>query len=513
MLPPSKKWGNVVVKFGKERILRSPLISRIDNWVVPSLLVLLLTGLIGCQSDSKSEGLPAEWNPFNGLTERSWEPGKAFIDPSELAVTPKGNGLLVPILEKLNTGIDEPDMDVANATDIKPEDMIATPMDYQIGKNDLVQVSIQDLQAIGAETVKQARVSESGNISLPLIGQVQAVGYTEAQLEQIIAAKYTDAGFLKNATVSVTVLEARARTFSILGSVQAAGQYSIQKSDFRILDALVSARDLTVDTDIRGTRGIEYIYILRSVPAESETPTTAPAPGAGAPPADMLAPRPTAPAPLAPSELAPPAPSPATATSGAETEGKYVLIDGKPVLVQGNPAAPEMAPSTKPFEFNELKAPTDKRLIRIPIGALKQGDLRYNIVVRPDDLIIVRPPIQGEYYMGGHVARTGVYSLSARKIALSQAIWSAGGLDQLAIPGRTLIRRRVDNNKVVLARVDLEKIFAGEEPDIYLKPDDVVEVGTNAAAPFIAAIRGGFRMTYGFGFLYDRNYATSNQNQ
>ena len=48
---------------------------------------------------------------------------------------------------------------------------------------------------------------------------------------------------------------------------------------------------------------------------------------------------------------------------------------------------------------------------------------------------MVRPPIQGEYYMGGHIARTGVYSLTARKITLIQALWSAGGLDQLANSG------------------------------------------------------------------------------
>ncbi len=112
--------------------------------------------------------------------------------------------------------------------------------------------------------------------------------------------------------------------------------------------------------------------------------------------------------------------------------------------------------------------------------------------------------------MGGHIARTGVYSLTARKIDLIQALWAAGGLDQLAIPGRTLIRRRVDNNKQIVVRLDLEKIAAGEEPNVYLKPDDVVEVGTNFLAPFIAAARGGFRITYGFGFLYDRNYYTGN---
>jgi polysaccharide biosynthesis/export protein len=31
-------------------------------------------------------------------------------------------------------------------------------------------------------------------------------------------------------------------------------------------------------------------------------------------------------------------------------------------------------------------------------------------------------------------------------------------------------------------------------------------VGTNAMASFLAAARGAFRVTYGFGFLYDRNF-------
>ena len=114
--------------------------------------------------------------------------------------------------------------------------------------------------------------------------------------------------------------------------------------------------------------------------------------------------------------------------------------------------------------------------------------------------------------MGGHVARVGVYSLTARKLTIKQAIISAGMLDQLAIPGRTQVIRRLPNEREVFARVDLEKIFAGLEPDIYLKPDDQVLVGTNALAPFIAALRGAFRITYGFGFLYDRNYAARENN-
>ena len=483
--------------------MRFPRISR----TACAGLVALLAALVGCE----------------GFTPQTFNPNAKFLDPSEIAVTATKGPLLVPILEKLNTGFDEPASEFTNSVEITPEDMVATPSDYTISKTDLIAVTINDLQALGTETVKQTRVSESGNISLPLIGQVQAVGYTEAQLEQIIAAKYQDAGFLKNATVSVQVLEQRGRTFSIIGAVQQPGQYAIQKSDFRILDALVLARDLTVDTDIRGTRGIDYIYVIRNVGNEAapQMPSTAPATA----PADILVPKaPAASTPaLAPGEVGnqpAPAAAPTTATSGSEGEGRYVIIDGKPMLVKGPAPAPEGEPATtsmppsgeKSFAFNELKEPSDKKIIKIPIGAIKQGDLRYNIVVRPDDLIIVRPPVQGEYYMAGHVARVGVYSLTGRKITLIQAVAAAGMLDQLAVPGRTLIRRRVENNKEVIARVDLEKIAAGEEPDLYLKPDDVVEVGTNAVAPFLAAIRGGFRMTYGFGFLYDRNFNTENNN-
>ena len=59
----------------------------------------------------------------------------------------------------------------------------------------------------------------------------------------------------------------------------------------------------------------------------------------------------------------------------------------------------------------------------------------------------------------------------------------------------------------MFVRVNLPKIFAGEQPDIYLRPYDTVTVGTNALTPFLAAIRNSFRFTYGFGFIYDQNFS------
>ncbi len=454
---------------------------------------------------------------------------KGWIDPTSVGRWEQ-EPQVVPILSTLDPGVDEPTPEFLQATDVTAADLVPSSHDYVIGKNDLITISITDLVGPGVETVKSSRVSESGNISLPLVGQVKASGLTEAQLEEAIVAAYRDANIIQNATVSATVAEARNRTFSIIGSVTQPGEYAIVKADFRVLDALVSARDTTVPD-------LEYLYIIRrndqGQPATSGKPAAAketpevktgpviPEPGSPAGAANDAAPsdKPAAAASEKSDAAATTMESQTASPTTPAATGSRVVIgpDGKPMEVGGPAAAPGLTTAAvaatepaEPFKFAAPEAPTDKRVIKIPLTLLKQGDLRYNAVIRPGDMIVAPSPVIGEYYMAGHVARVGVYSLTNRKITLKMAVASAGMLDGLAIPARTEVVRRVGANKEVYVRVDLDKIFAGEQPDIYLKPNDVVNVGTNAVAPFLAAIRGAFRFTYGFGFLYDRNFADDN---
>jgi len=174
------------------------------------------------------------------------------------------------------------------------------------------------------------------------------------------------------------------------------------------------------------------------------------------------------------------------------------------VLAQASP------PSDGGFQFNAPALPSNIRVIRIPYQALHNGDLNYNIAIRPHDVVWAKPLQIGVYYVYGHVARPGVFTLTGQKVTIKQAIGGAGMFDELAIPQRAEIVRRIEPDHEVTVRINLAKIFAMEEPDLYLKPDDQILVGTNAIAPFIAAIRGAFRITYGFGFLYDRNFAYNN---
>ena len=468
---------------------------------------------------------------------------KSFIDPTEMfpdVKTPLQKPVLTS-LSALDPSIDDPEDEFYNAQEIQAQDNLVVSRDYRIGKGDIVSVSVTGLVEQGLETIRQSTVSESGNINLPLIATpVKAEGLTESELQRAVADAYRNANILNNANVSATVVEARARSFNVLGAVNAPGQYFIQKSDFRVLDALVQAHDTLPSVDT--------IYVIRQSKEDPNTmpPEAPPAPaGGGAAPApgvtppapgvDPLAPRgdagpvpggvltlmqtPPALAPATPTTMAtpttdpmaPPPPGGMTPTPAPPVPTPAPAVP-PPAPATPPPAAPPVAPPAPPapapaFQFAAPTPPAATRTIRVPLTALRSGDLSLNIVIRPGDLIMVPQPVVGEYYMGGHVLRTGVYSLTARKITIKQAIISAGMLDGVGIPQRTEIYRRIGAAREALVRIDVDAIFSGDQPDIYLKPNDVVMTGTNILASFIAAVRQGFRITYGFGFLYDRNYA------
>ena len=155
------------------------------------------------------------------------------------------------------------------------------------------------------------------------------------------------------------------------------------------------------------------------------------------------------------------------------------------------------------------EALSQQRVIRIPIAALREGVSKYNVIIRPGDIINVPPVEPGEFYLMGHVARPGVYTLTGRKITLKQAVASAGGLDALAIPRRCDLIRRIGTDQEATVQVNLQAIFDGEQPDLFLKPNDVVNVGTDAVAPFLAVMRNAYRASYGWGFTYDENFNTN----
>lgn len=90
----------------------------------------------------------------------------------------------------------------------------------------------------------EVRVSDSGAIVLPLIGEVKVAGLTVAQAEQVIAARFTTGGYFNNPQVSVVQKEYSTQGISVLGEVQKPGIYPLLGSH-TLLQAISAAGGTT----------------------------------------------------------------------------------------------------------------------------------------------------------------------------------------------------------------------------------------------------------------------------
>ena len=443
---------------------------------------------------------------------------KSWINPGEVVDPKKANRLdaqgkavprVQPILGELDLGVVRNPDSFTTARDVRDSDRQVEVRDYLIGPGDELRVSISDLNGPGqAPYVDVLRVSDTGLLNLPqLPDPVRVTGLTEAQIARLVDQQYVQAGIFKDAgsQASVLVTTAQNRTFGTLGNIAGPGRYLINRSDFTLLDAYTFARG-TVDPQTTS----EYVYIIRPTGGRNATG------GSSGNNTNGNSPRSNPPAgnrgdPLNPRSDARDARD--ARDNAVKPEPVYAVMQGRPAdPPRGGAAANRSNAAGSGVNFDAPKPVEGFEIIRVPLSKLLAGDLRYNIIIRPDDTLFVPPVLTGEYYMGGHVLRPGVFAIiPGRKLTIKQAVISAGGLDEVAIPGRTQLIRRIGDQDCFV-RVDVAKIFVGLEPDVYLEANDMILVGTNLPAPFIAAFRNAFRITYGFGFLYDRNFAYDNNN-
>ncbi len=91
---------------------------------------------------------------------------------------------------------------------------------YNIGPGDLLGVTV-----FGEEdmSLKEVRVSATGTISFPLLGEINVLGLTSKMLEKKITAALKE-GYLKKPRVSVSILQYR--LFYVHGEVETPGGYS-----------------------------------------------------------------------------------------------------------------------------------------------------------------------------------------------------------------------------------------------------------------------------------------------
>ena len=517
------------------------------------------------------------------------------------------------ILENLGVVDEEPEI-FAGARDPVPRDLLVLETEYVIYPGDIVDISIFELFYESQDFPIRRQVSQTGRITLPILGTFLAAGQTELELTETIINRLRPR-FIKEPTVSVVVTGPTKKIYSVSGAVPAPGPYQLTQSDFRLSQALANAGGIP-------QASADYAFVIRNVATEdveisqgemslqeikrpstikpgneqSLRPTVMPSERLGPPEAEKKAEPPsTLPRTpqreqeellesvkpmtdiIMPVELGDPAdllektepdgvvvdqedangvdlsvPAGFEEVTGEQKEQvkplkvirvgnrfKLVPAEGKfveepqlpkeptepqePNIIPIKPKPPseplkreyewEKAEPRRPEApgrgggFEELAEGQIKESIRINLKKLRGGDYTQNIAIRPGDDIQIPFNATGIFSVMGQVARPGVFSLTGQRLTLKQAIAAAGPLTPLAEPSRCEIIRRIGENQEVTYRVNLEKLFAGMSPDVFLKPNDIINVGSHPAARWMAVVRQSFRSTYGFGFVYDRNFA------
>jgi len=397
-----------------------------------------------------------------------------WASPDKVVKAPDGPNPVRAIDRNIGIADQEEDR-IAGSTLPRHGDFEYSAADYKIGPGDILDISVLDLFNEGLETVLRRQVTESGFIDLPLLpDRLRAQDRTQDELKDDIIAAYSP-DILVDPTISVTIIAQRQNTFSILGAVARTGQYNVVNRSMRLLEALSLAGGITQTS-------IEYIYVIRQQPPRLTDPAKKPAPVPAT------------------------APAPTTAPAGPMAGWVRNTETGRWQRAGGRVKQPEQADD--PLEWSEAEGGA-VRVIAIDLTKLQNGDPTMNIVVKDKDVINVPALEVGEFYVSGEVMRPGVYSLTGRKITVKMAIAAAGNLGAMAWPENSVLVRRVGPASEQIVPLNIERIFHGEQNDLFLKPNDVIAVGTDIRAPFLAVLRNAFRLTYGFGFIYDRNFGAT----
>ncbi len=474
----------------------------------------------------------------------------SFIGCSYENLDPKQIGRFQPvpvvnvILDSLGVA-EEADATYSSAEDPTPADVISYEQDYVFGIGDIIGVSIYELRRERTPYIENFRVTETGRISIPDVGQVRAVGLTERKLEDEIK-DILSPSILKDPAISVQLLESEQRVYSIAGwGITRDGRYPVPRYSYRLSDAIATAGDVN-------QFNVTNIYITRVVPIEDQVDRQlmiSPDGDGGTVPElksvepgteddidimDLIRPYTDDEVMISSAELGAgeelldlAAPEGVAASKEKSQRVEWVLENGKWVpkkvdgsdvsdSVEGGVAKPMPVLAGQNKATSSLaKAPAKAmrtRVIRIPVDKLKSGDPRYDIIIRPGDSISVPGDVVGEFYVMGNVNRTGPVTLTGRPMTLKMAIASAGGLNEMAWPKKVEVVRRLGRNKSGLVQeetvlVDLDKIAKGLQPDFFIKPHDLINVGTHGISNFLYQLRNAFRPNYGFGLYYDRNFA------
>lgn len=139
---------------------------------------------------------------------------------------------------------------------VAPEDIIGIP-EIRIQPDDILSITVHTLNSLTPEDVtpfggqSQAAsspqmasgylVDKDGYIDFPMIGSIKMSGLATPEAKDTLTQRLKE--YLQNPVVNVRFLNFK---FTVFGEVQAPGTYSLANEKITILEAIGTARDLTI---------------------------------------------------------------------------------------------------------------------------------------------------------------------------------------------------------------------------------------------------------------------------
>jgi polysaccharide export outer membrane protein len=137
-------------------------------------------------------------------------------------------------------------------TSSMPED-VSISGDYLLGEGDLISIQVFETEELNTEV----RVSSTGVINAPLLGDVNVLNLSAAEAEKKIEKLYAK-DYLHNPHVAVHIKEHLSKQITLLGAIKTPGTYNYV-SRRRILDILAMGNGLT-------EKAGSFCYITRQDP-------------------------------------------------------------------------------------------------------------------------------------------------------------------------------------------------------------------------------------------------------
>jgi polysaccharide export outer membrane protein len=119
---------------------------------------------------------------------------------------------------------------------------VAGAAEVLLGPGDVVRLSVYGSPDMATET----RISESGHITVPLLGQVEVAGLTVPAAERKVARLLEVGGYLKKAQVNLLITTMTSQQVSVLGQVNRPGRYPVEGKR-KVLDLLALAGGIAGD--------------------------------------------------------------------------------------------------------------------------------------------------------------------------------------------------------------------------------------------------------------------------